>query len=368
MNKIKLLCVAGTRPEAIKMAPVIKALKNEPSFDVHVLATAQHRHLLDQVFNLFDITYDYDLDVMTPNQTLPELTAKLITGIDAVLGSFKPDMVIAQGDTTTVFTAALTAFYHKVPFAHVEAGLRSHDIHSPFPEEGNRILAGHLAALHFAPTQLAGENLLLEGIASNKIVVTGNTVIDALVQTAQQDVDPGFTLPEDSRMILVTSHRRENFGEPLADICKALLHIIGKYPDVCIVFPVHPNPHVRETVYGILSENERIKLINPLGYEQFVAAMKRSHMILTDSGGIQEEAPALGKPVLVLRNETEREAALEAGATRLTGTREQQIIDDVSLLLDKPAEYQKMVIGKSPYGDGHASLKITQAIKEYFNL
>lgn len=367
MNKTKLLCVVGTRPEAIKMAPVIMALRNDNAFDVRVLATAQHRHLLDQVFSLFGIAYDYDLDVMTPNQTLPELTAKLITGIDAVLDSFKPDMVIAQGDTTTVFTAALAAFYRKTPFAHVEAGLRSNDIYSPFPEEGNRILAGHLAALHFAPTHMAQDNLIREGIGADKIVMTGNTVIDALLETAKQDVEPGFTLPENGRMILVTSHRRENFGEPLKHICNALRKIIAKYDDVCIVFPVHPNPHVRETVYGILAENERIKLINPLGYEQFVSAMKRAHLILTDSGGVQEEAPALGKPVLVLRQETERTAALIAGATCLTGTEEQSIIDNVSRLLDSPEEYNQMVIGTSPYGDGHASIKIVNAIKAYFH-
>lgn len=368
MNKTKLLCIVGTRPEAIKMAPVIMALRSDDAFEVRVLATAQHRHLLDQVFSLFGIAYDYDLDVMTPNQTLPELTAKLIIGIDAVLKSFSPDMIIAQGDTTTVFTAALTAFYHKIPFAHVEAGLRSRDLYSPFPEEGNRILAGHLTALHFAPTTLAQDNLIREGIDAYKIIMTGNTVIDALLETAKQDVEPGFTLPENCRMILVTSHRRENFGEPLKNICNALRSIIDKYDDVCIVFPVHPNPHVRQTVYSILAENDRIKLINPLGYEQFISAMKQAYLILTDSGGVQEEAPALGIPVLVLRQETERTASLAVGATRLAGTDKQDIIDHVSKLLDNPNEYNKMVIGASPYGDGHASMKIVRAVKDFFHL
>jgi len=366
MNKIKILCVAGTRPEAIKMAPVIKALQKNAMFEVRVLATAQHRHLLDQVFNIFEIKYDYDLDVMTPNQTLPELTAKLMTGIDAVLENFKPDMVVAQGDTTTVLTAALAAFYRQIPFAHVEAGLRSNDLYSPFPEEGNRILAGHLSTLHFAPTAMAKENLLREGISDEKIIVTGNTVIDALLQTAALDVDPGFTIPENARLVLVTSHRRENFGEPLINICNALCTLINKYEDICVVFPVHPNPHVRDTVYGILSENERIKLVNPLGYEQFVAAMKRSYLILSDSGGVQEEAPALGKPVLVLRQETERMAALAVGATKLAGTDEQNIVNEVSRLLDDKKAWDSMVVSSSPYGDGHASDIIVSALVEFF--
>lgn len=367
MNKIKLLCVVGTRPEAIKMAPVITALMSDNTFEVHVLATAQHRHLLDQVFNLFGIISDYDLDVMTTNQTLPELTAKLITGMDTVLERFKPDMVIAQGDTTTVFSAALIAFYRKLPFAHVEAGLRSHDLYSPFPEEGNRILAGHLADLHFAPTTLARQNLINEGVDTRKIVVTGNTVIDALLETAKKDVDPGFAFPENSRVLLVTSHRRENFGEPLNNICNALRHIVEKYDDVSIVFPVHPNPRVRETVYATLSDNDRIKLIAPLGYGQFVTVMKRSYLILTDSGGVQEEAPALGIPVLVLRQETERAAALAAGATRLAGTDEDAIIEHVSALLDNPDDYNSMIIGSSPYGDGQASTQIVEAIREFFH-
>lgn len=366
MSKITLLCVAGTRPEAIKMAPVITRLSRHPAFEVKVLATAQHRHLLDQVFRLFDIHCDYDLDVMTHNQTLPELTAKLIAGIDGVLQDAKPDMVIAQGDTTTVLSAALAAFYRQIPFAHVEAGLRSHDLFSPFPEEGNRIMAGHLATLHFAPTAIARQNLLREGIADHKIVVTGNTVIDALLNTVDKPAEGAVVVPENSRVILVTSHRRENFGQPLRDICHALRQIVDKYDDVCIVFPVHPNPMVRETVYSILSANERIQLINPLGYREFVGIMQRACLILSDSGGVQEEAPALGKPVLVLREETERMAALEAGATRLVGTDEGTLVAEVSALLDSADKYNAMVIGHSPYGDGQAARAIVHAIDAYF--
>lgn len=327
MNKTKLLCVVGSRSEAIKMAPVIMALRNGNTFAICILATAPRRHLLGMAY---DLRFGCDAP---PNQTLPELTAKLMASIDSVLENFNPDMVIAQGDTTTAFTAALAAFYRKIPFSHVKAGLRSKDIYSPFPEEGNRILASHLTALHFAPTTLVQDNLIREGIEADKIVMTGNTVIE----TAERNVDPGFTLPEHCRMILVTSHRQENFDEPLKHICNALRNIIDKYDDVCIVFPVHPNPHVRETVYGILAENERIKLINPLGYEQFVSAMKRAHLILMDSDGAQEEAPALGKPVLVLRQETERTEALAPGATRLVGTNPLKISHNALIVMKNTA-------------------------------
>lgn len=362
MKKFRVLCVAGTRPEAIKMAPVIKSLKGAPELDVTVLATAQHRGLLDQVFTLFDIQYDYDLDVMTKNQTLPELTAKLMTGIDDVLDSVKPDIVVAQGDTTTVFVTSLGAFYRKIPFAHVEAGLRTSNLYSPFPEEANRVLTGHLAALHFAPTETARENLLKEGISDENIHVCGNTVIDALLETANRNIPPEISIPDDARVILVTSHRRENFGPSLENICRAIIRLSEKYPDSHIVYPVHPNPNVTETVTRLLSGKPRITLTKPLEYDQFVAVMKRAVIILSDSGGVQEEAPALRKPVLVLRRETERLAALACGVTRLVGTDEDDIVTEASRLLDSEDEYNKMATGESPYGDGHSSEKITAAI------
>lgn len=365
MKKFTVLCVAGTRPEAIKMAPVIKSLKGVPELNVTVLTTAQHRGLLDQVFTLFDIQCDYDLDVMTQNQTLPELTAKLMTGIDSVLDNVKPDLIVAQGDTTTVFVTSLAAFYRRIPFAHVEAGLRTNNLYSPFPEEANRVLTGHLSALHFAPTQTESENLLKEGISDKHIHVCGNTVIDALLETANLDTPLDMAIPDDARVILVTSHRRENFGQALDNICHAILKLSEKYPDCHIVYPVHPNPNVKETVTRLLSGKPRITLTQPLEYDKFVAVMKRAVIILSDSGGVQEEAPALRKPVLVLRRETERLAALNCGVTRLVGTEEDDIVREASRLLDSEEEYNNMATGESPYGDGHSSEKITAAIVDY---
>lgn len=365
MKRFRVLCVAGTRPEAIKMAPVITSLKGASELDVTVLATAQHRNLLDQVFALFDIQCDYDLDVMTKNQTLPELTARLMTGIDNVLDNVKPDLIVAQGDTTTVFVTSLAAFYRKIPFAHVEAGLRTQNLYSPFPEEANRVLTGHLAALHFAPTPTARENLLTEGISDTHIHVCGNTVIDALLATARRNTPLETAIPDSARVILVTSHRRENFGQALENICEAILRLSEKYPDSHIVYPVHPNPNVTDTVTRLLSGKPRITLTQPLEYDQFVAVMKRATLILSDSGGVQEEAPALGKPVLVLRRETERLAALSRGVTRLVGTDADDIVREASRLLDSEDEYKKMATGESPYGDGHSSEKITAAIVAY---
>ncbi|BEM47424.1 MULTISPECIES: non-hydrolyzing UDP-N-acetylglucosamine 2-epimerase [Serratia] len=362
----KIMCVVGTRPEAIKMAPVIKALHASGEFDVCVLATAQHRDLLDQAFQLFEIEADYDLNVMTPGQTLPELTARLMTSIDRTLEEAAPDLVIAQGDTTTVFVTSLACFYKKVPFAHLEAGLRTHDLYSPFPEEANRILAGHLARLHFAPTEVSKSNLLREGIPAEHIHVTGNTVIDALLTTAQKTFDFGVDIPQDARMLLITSHRRENFGQPIVNICNAALELIEKYSDIYILFPVHPNPNVREVTDRLLKEHERIKLVSPFDYGPFVAAMKNAYLILSDSGGVQEEAPALGKPVLVLRRDTERPEAVSEGVVKLIGTEQADIVREASLLLDSPQAYQKMAKGSSPYGDGESSQRIVRIVRNFF--
>lgn len=363
----KIMCVVGTRPEAIKMAPVVKALQNADDFDVIVLATAQHRDLLDQAFALFNIQADYDLNVMTPGQTLPELTSRLMLSIDKTLDEAKPDMVIAQGDTTTVFVTALACFYKKIPFAHLEAGLRTHDLYSPFPEEANRVLAGHLACLHFAPTSVSRENLLREGISQEQITVTGNTVIDALLETAKTDFNLGIEIPKDKRIVLVTFHRRENFGQPIVNICKAILELIEKHEDIYVLFPVHPNPNVREVTDRYLRGHERIQLVSPFDYGPFVTAMKSAYLILTDSGGVQEEAPALGKPVLVLRRDTERPEAVTEGVVRLIGTETIDIVREASQLLSDKVAYDKMAIGASPYGDGNASKRIVEIVRNYFN-
>ena len=362
----KVMCVIGTRPEAVKMAPVIKAFERAEGFEVIVLATAQHRDLLDQAFALFDIKADYDLNLMTPGQTLPELTARLMTSIDYTLAEVKPDLVIAQGDTTTVFVTALACFYRKVPFAHLEAGLRTHDLYSPFPEEANRVLAGNLATLHFAPTEVSRQNLLREGMDDSRIFVTGNTVIDALLATAEIDFNLGIELPIDKRLVLVTSHRRENFGQPLINICEAVLALVEKYPDIVVLFPVHPNPNIRSVTDKYLAHHERIKLVAPFDYGPFVAAMKHSFLILTDSGGVQEEAPALGKPVLVLRQDTERPEAVTDGVVKLVGTERDDIVREASLLLDDSIAYAQMAKGSSPYGDGHSSQCIVDIVRSYF--
>ncbi|HDX8368778.1 non-hydrolyzing UDP-N-acetylglucosamine 2-epimerase [Aeromonas dhakensis] len=363
----KIMCVVGTRPEAIKMAPVVKALQKADGFNVIVLATAQHRDLLDQAFALFNIKADYDLNVMTPGQTLPELTARLMLSIDKTLDEAKPDMVIAQGDTTTVFVTALACFYKKIPFAHLEAGLRTHDLYSPFPEEANRVLAGHLACLHFAPTSVSRDNLLREGIPQEQIIVTGNTVIDALLETAKTDFYLGVEVPKDHRIVLVTSHRRENFGQPIVNICHAILELVEKHKDIYVLFPVHPNPNVREVTDRYLGGHERIQLVSPFDYGPFVMAMKSAYLILTDSGGVQEEAPALGKPVLVLRRDTERPEAVTEGVVKLIGTETVDIVREASQLLSDRVTYDKMAIGASPYGDGKASQRIVDILRNYFN-
>lgn len=366
--KRKILCVAGTRPEAIKMAPIILALKREPKFDVRVLATAQHRHLLDQVMQVFDIEPDIDLDIMRPNQVLTTLTARLLLDLDDVLLAEKPDVVLAQGDTTTVMTVALACFYHKVPFGHVEAGLRTWDMQNPFPEEMNRVIAGRLAKWHFAPTESSRQNLLREGVPDTDIVVTGNTVIDALLSVADRDVELPVKLDPSRRLILVTAHRRENFGEPFERVCQAVLTLLERNPDVQVLYPVHPNPNVHETAHRLLGAHPRVMLCDPLDYLPFVSAMKRAYLILSDSGGVQEEAPALGKPVLVLRHETERPEAVEEGVVKLVGTDLGAIVSEAQVLLDDESAYRAMARGVSPYGDGHASGRIVTVLKEYFGI
>lgn len=363
----KILCVVGTRPEAIKMAPIILALRNEEWANVKVLATAQHRQMLDQVLDIFGIIPDIDLNIMKPNQELAELTSALILSLGTVLKKENPDFVLAQGDTTTVMTTALAAFYQKIPFGHVEAGLRTWDLMNPFPEELNRVIAGKLAAVHFAPTQVSRSNLNKEGVVDEKIIVTGNTVIDALLMIARQETDTGVELSKNKRMILVTAHRRENFGKPLRSICHAIREIAVKNTNIEIVFAVHPNPNVSLVVNEILTNIPNVHLIPPVEYGGFVALLKKAYIVLTDSGGIQEEAPALGKPVLVMRDDTERPEAVAAGVAKLVGTQKESIIREVQKLLDDPQIYRSMAQGISPYGDGKASHKIVQALKQFFN-
>ncbi|HMV59951.1 MAG TPA: UDP-N-acetylglucosamine 2-epimerase (non-hydrolyzing) [Agitococcus sp.] len=365
--KKRVLCVVGTRPEAIKMAPVILALKKEKKFDVKVLATAQHRQMLDQVLNFFDIQPDIDLDLMQPNQSLTLLTSRLLSRLDDVLLIEKPDVVLVQGDTTTVMTVSLACFYHRIPIGHIEAGLRTWDIYNPFPEEANRVITGRLAKWHFAPTQSSKENLLKEGVVENSIFVTGNTVIDALLMTAAKDITLDVSIPENQRMILITSHRRENFGQPFREICAAIKYLANQNLDVFFLYPVHPNPNVKDVAYEILGDCKNICLCEPLDYAPFVAAMKRSYFIISDSGGVQEEAPALSKPVLVLREETERPEAVDLGVVRLLGANYDKIIEVAQSLLDNEEVYRAMAKGISPYGDGHSASRIAGVLVEYFS-
>jgi UDP-N-acetylglucosamine 2-epimerase (non-hydrolysing) len=363
----KIICVVGTRPEAIKMAPVILALKKEPWAEVRVLATAQHRHMLDQVLDVFGIKPDIDLDIMRPNQTLTVLTAGLLAALDEVLLAEKPDVVLAQGDTTTVMTTALACFYHRIPFGHIEAGLRTWDMQSPFPEEMNRVIASRLAKWHFAPTERARQNLLEEGIVDDAIQVTGNTVIDALLSVAKADLALPVVLDPSKRLILMTAHRRENFGEPFEKICTAIRTLLDRNPDIQLLYPVHPNPNVRDAAHRLLGDHPRVILCEPLDYLPFVAAMKRAYLIVSDSGGVQEEAPALGKPVLVLRNDTERPEAVDEGVVKLVGTDSECIVSAVQTLLDDKSAYSAMARGVSPYGDGLAAGRIVAKLEDHFN-
>ena len=346
------------------MAPVVLALRRSGNWEVKVLATAQHREMLDQTLRLFDIKPDSDLNVMQQNQALTALTSRLMTGLDACLERHQPNLVLAQGDTTTVMAAALASFHRKIPFGHIEAGLRTHDFDHPFPEEMNRVLAGRLATLNFAPTRTAQDNLLREGVPASRIHVTGNTVIDALHMMAKQDFPLGVDLPANKRMILVTAHRRENFGAPMLSVCKAVGELARSRPDLHFLFPVHKNPNVRKVVRRELGAAPEVTLCDPLDYGPFVTAMKKAWLILTDSGGIQEEAPALGKPVLVLRNETERPEAVQEGVVELVGTECQHIVSRMAALLDEAA-YRRMAKGISPYGDGKAARRIVKHLAQW---
>lgn len=347
------------------MAPVVLALRRSGNWDVKVLATAQHREMLDQTLRLFGIEPDADLNVMQPNQALNALTSRLMTGLDVCLEQHQPNLVLAQGDTTTVMAAALASFHRKIPFGHVEAGLRTHDFNYPWPEEMNRVLADRLATLNFAPTQTAQDNLLREGVPANRVHVTGNTVIDALHMTAKQDFPLGVDLPTNKRTVLVTTHRRENFGAPMLSLCKAVGELTRRRPDLHFLFPVHKNPNVRKAVRGELDALPQVTLCDPLDYGPFVTAMKRAWLILTDSGGVQEEAPALGKPVLVLRNETERPEAVAEGVVELVGTNWPRIVGRVTALLDNEEAYRRMARGVSPYGDGEAARRIVEHLAQW---
>jgi len=373
---VKVLTIFGTRPEAIKMAPLVHALSQDAVFESKVCVTAQHREMLDQVLRLFEITPDYDLDIMKPGQGLTEITSRILTGLKPVLETFRPDVVLVHGDTATTLSASLAAFYHQIPVGHVEAGLRTGDLTSPWPEEGNRVLTGHLAQWHFAPTETARENLLRENIPSGGIFITGNTVIDALLwvrerlnkdaELAQQLADKYPFLQDDKKLILVTGHRRESFGGGFERICSALAEIALQHPDVQIVYPVHLNPNVSEPVNRILHGIDNIVLIDPQDYLPFVYLMDKAYLILTDSGGVQEEAPSLGKPVLVMRETTERPEAVDAGTVRLVGTDAAKIVEEVNLLLTDKNEYDSMSRAHNPYGDGHACQHILEALKKHW--
>ena len=358
---MKILSIFGTRPEAIKLAPVLTEL-NKHNLTSIVCVTAQHREMLDQVLALFAIRPDYDLAIMQPNQSLAELTARTLTKLDEVLRIEKPDWVLVQGDTTTAMVGALAAFYHQIKVGHVEAGLRSFDKYQPFPEEINRKIVSSVSDLHFAPTEVSQQNLLREDVPDANIVVTGNTVIDALLQVAEKpyewDASPLAAIPRDKRIILVTAHRRENFGAPLQNICAALQTIAERFADVHIVYPVHLNPNVQTVVQALLGNSQNVTLLEPLEYLPLVQLMKHSFLVVTDSGGIQEEAPGLGKPVLVLREVTERPEGVAAGTVKLVGTNKETIVREIELLLTDKAEYDRMARAVNPYGDGHASERI----------
>jgi UDP-N-acetylglucosamine 2-epimerase (non-hydrolysing) len=359
----EVLCIVGTRPEVIKMAPVIRALRDVPEFTVKVLSSGQHRELLLPLIDWFELRVDSDLQVMSANQSLSELTARLMRGFEERFKSSPPDLVLAQGDTTTVMCAALSCFYQNIPFGHIEAGLRTFDVRNPFPEEFNRVAVGRLAQLHFCPTTRARDNVFAEHAASATVHLTGNTVIDALQYTITRlESKSARKFDHD---ILLTAHRRENFGTPLVEICKAILDLCRDFPEIKVLFPVHPNPNVRSTVERLLAGHPRIVLSEPLDYPDLVAAIQQARLILTDSGGIQEEAPALGKPVLVLRSVTERPEAVEMGVAELVGSERADIFAAASRLFRDPDHYAKMARGGSPYGDGHAAERIRDAICGY---
>ena len=373
MDKIKVMSVFGTRPEAIKMAPLVKALDKEPKTESIVCVTAQHREMLDQVLEDFKIVPDYDLNIMKAGQTLEDITVRALTGIGEVIREVKPDIVLVHGDTSTTFAASLASYYNQTKVGHVEAGLRTYDKYQPFPEEMNRRLTGAIADLHFSPTKMAKENLLKENIDENGIFITGNTAIDALKTT--RDDSYVFTVDElnkidfkNKRVITITAHRRENLGEPLKNICRAFRRIADDYEDVEMVYAVHKNPAVSNTVHEILGGHERIHLLDPLDLRDMHNLMNRSYLVMTDSGGLQEEVPSMGKPVLVLRNVTERPEGVEAGTLKLAGTDENTVYGMAKQLLDDKEEYRKMAVAKNPFGDGNASERIVGAILYSFGL
>lgn len=367
---MKISIVFGTRPEAIKLIPLIIELKKNSNFEVNICVTAQHREMLDQVLEIFDIVPDVDLDLMQPNQSLGKLTAKVISSIEDYFKSYQPDIVLVQGDTTTVMAVSLVAFYHKIKVGHVEAGLRTFKKYSPFPEEMNRVLTSRIAELHFAPTKISMNNLLNEGIPKDRIFVTGNTVIDALYLAIDKvnEVNPiidglkEVKIEELKPYVLITGHRRENFGEGFINICKSIAQLADKYNNYHFIYPVHLNPNVQEPVNKILGGKRNIKLLNPQTYLPFISLMMNSEIILTDSGGVQEEAPSLGKPVLVMRDDTERPEALNAGTVKLVGTDKLKIITELSNLIDDKSAYEKMANSINPYGDGLASKRISDIL------
>ena len=366
---IKVMSIFGTRPEAIKMASLVKELEKREEVKSIVCVTAQHREMLDQVLNTFDIKPDYDLNIMKQGQTLADVTTRALIGLEKVIKEVKPDIVLVHGDTTTTFAGALAAFYNQVAIGHVEAGLRTDDKYSPYPEEMNRQCVDRMTDLYFAPTEISKNNLLKENISEEKIYVTGNTAIDAISTTVDQDyVHPDLEwIKPDERMILLTAHRRENLGEPMRHIFKAVKRIVDEFSDIKVIYPIHMNPKVREVASEVFDGCDRIRLIEPLEVFDFYNFQNKSYIILTDSGGIQEEAPSLGKPVLVLRDTTERPEGIKAGTLKLVGTDEEVIYEETKKLLTYIDEYEKMSKASNPYGDGHASERIVDAIVKYFN-
>lgn len=367
MKKIKVCSVFGTRPEAIKMAPLVKELQSREELDAKVLVTAQHREMLDSVLELFDITPDFDLNIMKHGQTIADITTRVLHGVGEIFEQERPDLVLVHGDTTTTFAAALASFYQKIAVGHVEAGLRTGNIYSPYPEEMNRKLTGSLSTYHFSPTVMNVENLLRENISKENIVITGNTVIDALLSVTDKpyrfDIDELNEIDETKqKLLLLTCHRRENWGEPMKQIFEAINELTEKNPDVVVVFPMHKNPSIRELARTYFGTNSSVRLIEPLDYEPFANLMKKSHLILTDSGGIQEEAPALGKPVLVLRTETERPEAVKAGTVKIAGIEKEKIVQLTDELLNSQKAYDEMAQAANPYGDGTASKQIADFI------
>lgn len=367
MKNKNILCVIGTRPEIIKMAPIIWQFKHHPEVITTIINTAQHRELIDDMLELFSIQPDIDMNIMQANQSLGVLTGNLLLKMSDVIKQGQYDFVIAQGDTTTTLVAAQVAFYNKIPFGHVEAGLRTFDLYNPFPEEMNRVFVSKIASLHFAPTK--GEQAILEkeGVAKNTIFVTGNTVIDSLYHWADKDIRLPFALPDNKKIILLTLHRRESFGEPLRDMFEAFIELTHKFNDVHIVYPVHPNPNVNELAYSMLDHNPAITLLKPLRYDVLVQLLKQSYLVCTDSGGLQEEAPALNKPLLILREETERPLVVEMGLAKLAGTKKDTIVRLASELLKDKQAYKAMQKNISPYGDGHASKRITDIIIQFLS-